>query len=562
MTGQAVVAHLLPQDHMRPTLLKIRLSLAGLMLAFTQALAAQSAAARLARAADAQSYRAHLEFLSHDLLEGRAPATRGGELAAAYIATQFQRIGLLPGGDSGSYFHRVPIIALTPEPVLQITGAHPGTLGFRDDYVLWSMRNEEQVNLAGETVFAGYGIVAPEWGWNDYAGLDVKGKVVLVLVNDPGLYDPAVFRGKILTYYGRWTYKIEEAERQGAAGILLIHTTESATYPWSTVTGSWTGEQVRLEQPATSLIVAGWIKDETAARLLQQVGLDLRSLMQQAGRSGFRAVSLPFGIETSVKSAVRRSATSNVVGRLPGRGRLAGEAVVLGGHYDHFGIRTPVNGDSIYNGAEDNASGTAAMIVAAEAFVKSGVQPLRSILFMAIGAEESGLLGSQAYAARPSVPLRDIAAMLNVDVMNLYGGTRDVAALGTDQSSLGEVFAAAARAEGLRVSVDSGALYRGSFFRSDHFPFVRAGVPALSIERGSEYVGHPAGWGEQQKDEYTDSRYHKPQDEVLPWFSMDGALQQIRVMLRAALAVADAPAQPTWKAGSEFRAAGDARRAH
>lgn len=534
---------------------------AGLLLLTPQVLPGQAATAatRLARAASAEAYRAHLEFLSHDLLEGRAPATRGGELAAAYIATQFQRLGLKSGGDSGSYFHRVPIIALTPEPTLQVTGPHPATLGHRDDYVLWSMRNAEQVNLAGGAVFAGYGIVAPEWGWDDYAGLDVKGKVVLVMVNDPGLYDPGIFRGKILTYYGRWTYKIEEAQRQGAAGILLIHSDESATYPWSTVTGSWTGEQVRLEQPATSLIVAGWIRDETALRLCQQEGINLAALMQQAGRAGFRGRQLPFGLEASVRSTLRRSETSNVIGKLPGRGRLASEVVVLGGHYDHFGIRTPVNGDSIYNGAEDNASGTAAMIVAAEAFVSSGVEPLRSILFMAIGAEESGLLGSQAYAARPTVPLRDIAAMLNVDVMNLHGRTQDVAALGTDHSSLGEVFAQAARAEGLRVSVDSSALYRGSFFRSDHFPFVRAGVPALSVESGQDFVGRPAGWGEEQYREYTTNRYHKPQDEVLPWFSMEGAMQQIRVMLRSALSIANAPAHPVWKEGSEFEAAGEAR---
>jgi len=535
---------------------------AGLLLASPATLASQTttAATRLARAASADSYRAHLEFLSHDLLEGRAPGTRGGDLAAAYIATQFQRLGLEPGGDSGSYFHHVPIIALTPEPTLRVTGAHPGTLAYRDDYVLWSMRNTEQVNLAGGAVFAGYGIVAPEWGWDDYAGLDVKGKVVLVMVNDPGMMDPAIFRGKILTYYGRWTYKIEEAQRQGAAGILLIHSTEAATYPWSTVTASWTGEQVRLEQPATSLIVAGWITDAAALRLCQQEGLNLAALMQQAGRAGFRGRPLPFGLEASVRSTLRRSATSNVVGRLPGRGRLASEVVVLGGHYDHFGIRAPVNGDSIYNGAEDNASGTAAMIVAAEAFVKSGVEPLRSMLFMAIGAEESGLLGSQAYAARPTVPLRDIAAMLNVDVMNLRGRTEDVAALGTDQSSLGEVFAHAARAEGLAVSVDSSALYRGSFFRSDHFPFVRAGVPALSVESGHRFVGRPAGWGEEQQREYTTTRYHKPQDEVLPWFSMDGALQQIRVILRSAITIANAPAHPVWKEGSEFKAAGEARR--
>jgi Zn-dependent M28 family amino/carboxypeptidase len=516
-------------------------------------------ATRVTRALSADAYRAHLEYLSDDLLEGRAPATRGGELAAKYIAAQFRRLGLEPAGDSGSYFHRVPIIALTPDPTLKVTGANPASLRYRDDYVLWSMRNEEQVNLAGPAVFVGYGIVAPEWGWNDYAGVDVKGKIVFCLVNDPGLHDPAIFRGRILTYYGRWTYKIEEAQRQGAAGLVMIHATESATYPWTTVTGSWTGEQVRLEQPPGSLVIAGWMRDEVAGQLFSRAGLDLPALMSQAGKKGFQAVPVPFGIEAGVHSAIRRSATANVVARLPGRGRLAKEAVLLSGHYDHLGVRAPVNGDSIYNGAEDNASGTAAVLAAAEAFVKSGVTTQRSIMFMAVGAEESGLLGSQAFAANPTLPLKDLAAVLNMDVMNLYGRTRDIAALGLDQSSLGAVFATAAAAEGLKVVVDSSSLIRGSFFRSDHFPFAMVGVPALSLEGGQDFIDRPAGWGEQQQEEYNEKRYHQPQDEVLPWFVMDGAMQQVRVIIRTAVAVANAPAQPVWDAGSEFRLAGQSR---
>jgi Zn-dependent M28 family amino/carboxypeptidase len=421
------------------------------------------------------------------------------------------------------------------------------------------MRNEEQVQLNAPAVFVGYGIVAPEWKWNDYAGLDVKGKIVFCLVNDPGLHDPAIFRGKILTYYGRWTYKIEEAERQGAAGVVLIHTTESATYPWTTVTGSWTGEQVRLERPAGSLVVAGWIRDSVAAGLFAQTNLNLGDLMNRAGRAGFTGVDLSFGLDATVSSTIRRSSTSNVVARLPGRGRLSREAVMIGGHYDHLGVRAPVSGDSIYNGAEDNASGTAAVLTAAEAFVRSGVRPERSILFMAFGAEESGLLGSQAYATRPTLPLKRLAAVLNMDVTNLYGRTRDLAALGVDQSSLGATFTAAAAAEGLRVSIDSGSLTRGSFFRSDHFPFARAGVPALSLESGHDYVGRSATWGEEQQAEYTEKRYHQPQDEILPWFTMDGTIQQLRVILRTAWAAANAPAQPSWSAESEFRAAGEAR---
>ncbi len=533
----------------------------ALLVSLVAPLSAQgiSPATRLARSLSADGYKAHLQFLADDALEGRAPATRGGDLAAKYIAAQFQRLGLLPAGDSGSYFHRVPIIALNPSPTLKVTGSNPATLKYRDDYVLWSMRNEETVRGSAPAVFVGYGIVAPEEGWDDYAGLDVSGKVVFCLVNDPGLYDPAIFRGKILTYYGRWTYKIEEAERHGAAGIVMIHTTESATYPWTTVTGSWTGEQVRLERAPSSLVVAGWMRDSVAASLFSQGNLNLKDLMERAGKQGFKGVALPFGLEVEVKSVIRRSSTSNVVARLPGKGKLANEAVLIGGHYDHLGVRAPVNGDSIYNGAEDNASGTAAVISTAEAFVKSGVQPLRSIVFMAFSAEESGLLGSQAYATRPTIPLKQVAGVLNMDVMNLYGKTRDISALGVDQSSLGQLFTSAAAAEGLRVTVDSGSLIRGSFFRSDHFPFAQGGVPALSLESGHDFVGKPAGWGEKQQEEYTDKRYHQPQDELLPWFTMDGAMQQMKVILRSALAIADSPAQPKWSATSEFRAAGEAR---
>lgn len=518
-----------------------------------------TAATKLARAVSADGYRAHLEFLADDALEGRAPATRGGDLAAKYIASQFRRLGLEPAGDSGRYMHNVPIIALTPDPTVAITGASPTGLSYRDDYVLWSMRNEGKVTTTGGAVFAGHGIVAPEWGWDDYAGLDVKGKIVFVMVNDPGLHNPAIFRGSILTYYGRWTYKIEEAARQGAAGIVLIHTTESATYPWTTVTGSWTGEQVRLEEPATSLVIAGWIRDESAMKIFAANGADLAQLMRSAGAKRFRGTVLNFGVQASVTSAIRRSATYNVVGRLKGKGHLSSQNILIGGHYDHLGVRAPVKGDSIYNGAEDNASGAAAVIAAAEAFVKSGVEPQRSILFMGFGAEESGLLGSAAFAQRPSVPLKQIAGVLNMDVMNLYGRTRDISALGADQSSIGAVFTTAALAEGLRVSIDSSSLIRGSFFRSDHFPLARVGVPALSLESGHLYEGKPEQWGGEQQAEYNQHRYHQPQDEILPWFTMDGAVQQIRVILRTAIALANAPAQPTWSATSEFKAAGDAR---
>jgi Zn-dependent M28 family amino/carboxypeptidase len=516
--------------------------------------------ASVARAVDAQVLRAHLKFLADDALEGRRPGTRGGELAARYIAAQFERLGLQPAGDSGTYYHNVPIITLTPSPTVRIAGQSPAELAYRTDYVLWSMRNDTLTNTTGDLVFVGYGIVAPEYDWNDYQDVDVKNKIVVALVNDPGLRDSTVFRGAILTYYGRWTYKIEEAQRQGAAGILLVHTTESATYPWTTVQSSWTGPQVRIEEPPKSLLVAGWLSQDAAAILFRRGGQDLTSLMDQAARRGFKAVPLRVQLDATVRSAIQRSETSNVLGRWPGRGPLANEVVLIGGHYDHFGISAPVDGDSIYNGAEDNASGTAAVLTAAEAFARTGNRPARSIVFVGFTAEESGLLGSQALVAKPPIPLRRIAAILNLDVINLYGRTRDVSAVGMDQSSLAGVFTRAARAEGLNVTVNRDGLLRGFFFRSDHFPFARAGVPGLSLENGHQFVGQPANYGQQRKAEYTEKRYHQPSDEILPWFTYGGAVQQLRVIVRTAVAVADTPRPPIWNTASEFRQAGEKRR--
>jgi Zn-dependent M28 family amino/carboxypeptidase len=520
----------------------------------------QSAGTRVANAVSAEVMRAHEEFLADDALEGRAPGTRGGLIAAKYVAAQFERLGLAAAGDSGTYYHDVPVISLTPNPQASIVATAGGEtpLEFRKDYVLWSMRDDSLVSVAGDLVFAGYGIVAPEYGWNDYEGLDVKGKVVVVLVNTPGIRDSTLFKGKVLTYYGRWTYKIEEAQRQGAAGILIIHTPESATYGWATVTGSWTGPQTRVIRPPGSLLGAGWLSQTASDRLLQPFG-GLAHATDAASRPGFKGMPLNARLGATIRSTIRRSHTYNVLARLPGRGPKAAEAVIIGAHYDHLGISVPVNGDSIYNGAMDNASGVAAMLAAAEALVRSGVRTPRSIVFMAFAAEESGLLGSTAYAARPTIALKDIAAVLNMDVMNLWGRTRDISALGLDQSSLGRTFTAAAKQEGLRVTTNQDALIKGSFFRSDHFPFAQGGVPALSLEKGLDFVGRPAGWGQNQEDDYNTNRYHQPGDELLPWYTYDGAVQQDRVIVRTAVAVAESPSQPTWTKGSEFEAAGLAR---
>ncbi len=539
------------------------LAAAALLPGAAHAQGRPSPATQVARDLSASAYMAHLRYLSDDALEGRAPGTRGGDLAAKYIAAQFERLGLEPAGDNGGWMHRVPIITHDPTPRIWQTAVPAGrtavNLAYKDDYVAWSMRNDTLVTASAGVVFAGYGITAPEEGWDDFQGVDVKGKIVVVLVNDPGLHDPAIFRGKDLTYYGRWTYKIEEAARQGAAGILIVHTDESATYGWATVTGSWTGEQVRLEAPATSLAFAGWITQAAARRLFAAGGQDLDALSARAFHRGFRAVPLDLSLGVEVRSRIRRSETFNVVARRPGTGAHKNEAVLVGGHYDHLGFGPAVNGDSIYNGAIDNASGVAGVLTLAEAFVRSGVRTDRSLLFMAFGAEESGLLGSGAFVERPTLPLKQIAAVINIDGLELLGRTRDIGALGRDQSSLGPIFAAAAHAEGMRVGENPDAALRGYFFRSDHFPFVKAGIPALSLEGGAEMIGRPAGWGKAQHDAYNADRYHQPSDELLPEYTADGARQELRVVARVLLSVANGRSQPTWNPTSEFRAAGEAR---
>ncbi len=518
---------------------------------------AQTAVDKAAKAVSADVIQAHIEFLASDALEGRGSGTRGGDIAARYIAAQFVRLGLQPAGDDSSYFFRVPLIGYTPRPTLSLGGA---TLAYPGDFVLNPMRWDSLVTVDAPLVFVGYGIVAPEYGWDDYAGLDVKGKVVVVMVNDPGLHDAAIFKGRVLTYYARWTYKYEEAARQGAAGVLLIHTDESATYPWGTVEGSGTGQQVRLETAPTSLQVAGWVQRDVMARAFTAAGSDLDQAMTLAGKQGFKGFDLPVQAAATVRSTMARTETYNVLGRLPGSDpALAAEVVVLGAHYDHLGIAKPVDGDSIYNGARDNAAGVGEILAIAEAMHRADLTGKRSFLFAAFGGEEAGLLGSQAMIDRPFMPLYNVAAMLNFDDPNLFGRTRDVAAIGADQSSLLGALQAAARLEGLQVSEDSSAMFRGSFFRSDNFPFVRAGIPSISFQPGSNYIGRPATYSEKVKSEWTATRYHRPQDEFGPWYSVDGAVQESRVGLRTAIYAADASAQPTWDVDSEFRAVGEAR---
>src|SRR5881296_97477 len=497
---------------------------------------------------------AHLKYLADDLLEGRAPATRGGRLAAKYIAAQFEALGLEPAANDGSYFQPVALVGMTPRPSL-VWGKGGATrpLVFLDDFVAWAERPESHIVADGEVVFVGYGIEAKEWRWDDYKDVDVRGKVLLMLVNDPGLQDSTIFNGRALTYYGRWTYKLEEAARRGALGAILVHTPESATYGWDVVRGSWSVEQFKLDRPAAqSIAFAAWVTHDAAQAALARAGLNLDSLTRGAAHREFRPVSTGVHVAVDVKSELRHVRSENVVAKLAGGDpALARQAVLVTAHWDHKGIGPVVNGDSIYNGAEDNASGIAAMLSVAQTLVQAEARPRRSVLFIATTAEESGLLGSEGYTRDPLVPLDQTAAVINLDVVNVRGATRDIDALGVDRSTLGPMFEAAARAESLSVVHHPDV--RGSFYRSDHFPFAKAGVPAVAIEPGRDFVGRPAGWGEEQAARYNRERYHQPGDEYSATFTYAGMAQEVRVALRLALAVANAPTMPRWLATSEFQ---------
>jgi Zn-dependent M28 family amino/carboxypeptidase len=532
-------------------------SLMTIVLSITPALAAAQARARITTA----EIDGHLRFLSSDLLEGRAPATRGGQLASEYIASQLRAAGVEPGV-SGSYFQRVPIDVVTADPasiVASASGRSTATLRYPDDVVIWAGSATNASAARGELVFVGYGAVAPEYRWDDFKGTDVRGKILLVLVNDPPApaNEPTLFGGAAMTYYGRWTYKFEEAERHGAAGMLIVHTTERAGYPWHTVVGSWAKEQRMLPRDPSlpaALGVRGWITDDRAAALLRDAGLDLAKLRDQAGSLAFRPVATGITLDLHFTNAVQHLASENVVGIVRGRdAALRKQYVALSAHWDHHGIGPAVNGDSIYNGANDNASGVADLLAVARAAAASP-PARRSLLFVFVTGEESGLLGSAYFAQTPTVPAAQIVANLNIDGGNLLGRTRDLNVLGDTKSSLGPQLAAMVRPEGMRLSADLHP-EAGHFYRSDHFSFAKAGIPAVSIGAGTDVVGRPAGWGAQQDDDYTAHRYHQPSDEYRPDFDLTGAAQLSEIVLRFAQQLANASGVPSWNRDAEFRAA-------
>ncbi|HEY0407153.1 MAG TPA: M28 family peptidase [Pyrinomonadaceae bacterium] len=520
--------------------------------------------------------RAHIKFLSDDMLEGRGPGTRGGELAAKYIAAQFEALGLKGAGAKGSYFQPVSLVGVKANPDMTLTiakgdaGAQE-TFNFPNDYVAFTGAQTADLDVSGELVFVGYGIDAPEQRWNDYKGNadNYRGKILVMLVNDPPATaaEPNLFGGRALTYYGRWTYKFEEAARRGAAGVILLHTDESAGYPWSVVrtsNGSWRFDIARSENDRTPFLkMRSWMTDASARRMLSMSGQNLDELRRKAASRDFQPVNLHLKSLISFHNQVKRVEAPNVAAILPGRDpRLRGEYVVYSAHWDHLGIGEPNSkGDNIYNGAVDNASGVASVIEIARVMseLPPNERPRRSVLFLIPTAEEQGLLGAEWYAKHPLVPLSKTAANVNLDSMNILGTTRDFVPLGAERSSLQSVVEAVARERSL-VVVSDPRPEQGSFYRSDHFPFAKAGVPSISLKEGKDFVGRPKGWGEEKFQAYNTANYHQPSDEYRDDWDFRGMTQEAEIALAIGRRIADLNEMPRFNAQDEFATAQKSRK--
>jgi Zn-dependent M28 family amino/carboxypeptidase len=512
----------------------------------------------------AVSMRAHTQILSDDSFEGRAPASVGEDKTIAYISQQMKKAGLVPA-NNGSWFQDVPTVEITVDPKMQlnISGKTNFSLSYGDQMVLTTKHQQPAVSIQNaELVFVGYGVNAPEAEWNDYAGVDMRGKIALVMVNDPGfsIDDKTLFGGKEMTYYGRWTYKYEEAMRQGAAGVLILHDTKAASYPWAVVNNSWGGPQLDIDNASENSKRAkfeGWVSEESAQKLFNAAGLEYAQLQRAASVRGFKAIPMGLLGSASTSTTIRKAQSRNVVGILKGS-KGNGETLMVTGHWDHLG-RCPADpdGDDICNGAIDNASGIGGLLAMAEAFGKAKTKPQRDILFAAWTLEESGLLGSSWYAQHPLVPLHKTVAGVNMDALNLYGRSKNVVVIGAGKSELETILAKHVKAQG-RVIEREDKPEAGYFFRSDHFPLAKVGVPMLYADGGTDLIGKPAGTGKKLADAYTANSYHKPSDEYSDSLSFDGAAEDVSLFARVIGELANAKTWPNWFPSAEFRAARDA----
>ena len=503
--------------------------------------------------------RAHVRFLSHDLLEGRGTGQRGGDISAEYIGTQFALYGLKPVGDNGTYLQKVPMVGITPaaETVFSLVSSK-GTTDLKplEQYVAYDQTQQPQSDVDADIVYVGYGIEAPEYTWDDYKGTDVRGKVLLTLVSEPPSDDVNFFKGKALTYYGRWTYKYEEAARKGAVGVILIHDTEMASYPWEVVRNSNSGEKSYLKLDGSpKLKVASWVQLEVAKQMAASAGMDLNKMMANARSRDFHPIALPVRLKAHMVSKIRPFESNNVLAMLPGSDRkLRDEAVLYTAHYDHLGIRPDMPGDNIYNGANDNATGCGILLEIARAYSEAAARPRRSILFASVTAEEQGLLGSEYLGKHPPIPAGKIALDLNYDDVPPLGSPEEVEVSGSERTTFYPVIEAMAKTFRLTIRPDSRP-EAGHYYRSDHFSLARVGIPAFSINEGIKYKGHDAAWGLQQAEEYTSKHYHQPSDEYHPSMDFTGDAAMARFGFALGWEAASLTRLVGWQKGDEFEAA-------
>jgi Zn-dependent M28 family amino/carboxypeptidase len=504
--------------------------------------------------------RAHVKFLASDLLEGRGVGTRGGQLATEYMAAQFALIGAKPAGDNGTYFQRVPLVGIQPQPDSQLSAEGKNgklALGWLTEFVGADQRQKESEQFDAEAVFVGHGIVAPEFQWDDFKGVDVRGKFLVLFTNEPASSDPKFFGGRALTYYGRWTYKFEQAVRLGALGAVIIHTSPTAGYGWQVVRNSWSGEDsyVRLEPGQPELAFAGWVTEEAGAKLLAMAGRTLSELLRLSDSRDFKPIPLGFRIRGNMRSKVRNIETRNVAAIVPGSDPArASEAVLFSAHWDHLGIGTPIGGDAIYNGAVDNATGCAMLLEIARLWASLDQKPRRSALFLSVTAEEGGLRGSDYYATHPIVPPGKTAVAINLDGFYPFGRSKDVVVLGAERTTFWPTVQELAQRSNL-VTVADQRPEQGSYYRSDHFSFARAGIPSFSVEMGEDFVGKPAGFGKKAFEESNAKHYHQPSDEYRDDWDFSGMEQMARFGFLLGQTAANLERLPSWNPGEEFLAA-------
>jgi len=522
-------------------------------LALFLSLAALAPAA--AQEIDAERIRAHTRFLASDLLEGRGVGSRGELLATEYLATQLALAGVKPAGDMGTFFQRVPLVGVETQPTatLSATGK-TGSLSYKwlEDFVGVTQQQNPNAAFDAEAVFVGHGISAPEFGWDDYKGIDVTGKVVVLFTNEPPSTDPNFFGGRALTYYGRWTYKYEQAIRKGAVACLIIHTTPTAGYGWDVVRSSWGREDFQVKAEGPQLAFAGWISTEGGERLAKLAGKTLDELLRAADSRGFKAFPLGIRIKGSIPSKIRQIDTRNVVGKIPGSNdTLKDEAVIFSAHWDHLGVGRPVNGDAIYNGAVDNATGCAIVLEIARAWASLEHKPKRSALFLFVTAEESGLRGSEYYARKPVVSAGKTALAVNFDAFYPFGRTRDVVVNGAERTTVWPIVQNAAKRLRLEITPDPRP-EQGTYYRSDHFSFAKAGIPAFSVSMGTQFEGKPTDFGNTVFQEYNSKNYHQPSDEYREEWDFSGLEEIARFGFLIGADAAALPALPTWRPNDEF----------